>query len=324
VTIEELTDSVPPETPAAATDPFGLAPVGMDPVGEHPEDILAELRVRLAAGQPFSGSLATAFYRAVDALDPAATEDVLGGLPGSTGVQLYENLIAWAPVGAGESVVDVGCGSGGSTRAAARAVGAHGHVVGVDRIPQAIALARERTPADLPITYRQLSGERLTGIEDRSADCALLSLVLEQVADPAALLTEVARVLRPGGRLVASVMAWDRLRPLDHGLWGSVLAVVARHAPGALVGRASRASIPHEPEDAAAFVQAGLLVPEERDVQLAVVMDTPDDAWRFFARTYVFHMLDGTGREALRAVFERRTPHTLSLPVRFLRTRRPG
>lgn len=294
------------------------------PRGTSPEAILVEIRARLAAGEHFTGSLATGFYRAVHALDPAATEDVLGTLPGNSGVQLYENLIAWAPVGPGESVLDIGCGSGGSTRAGAAAVGPQGGVVGIDSIPEAIAAARDRTPADLPITYRQLAGERLTGIADRSADCAVLSLVLEQSPDMAPLLAEVARVLRPGGRLVASVMAWDGLRPMDHGLWGSVLAVVARHAPGALVGRASRASIPHEPDDAAAFVQAGLLVPEERDVQLAVVMETEEDAWAVFSRTYVFHMLDDAGREALRAALARRVPHTLSLPVRFLRTRRPG
>jgi SAM-dependent methyltransferase len=289
-----------------------------------PETILGEIRSRLGAGEHFTGSLATGFYRAVHALDPSATEDVIGTLPGTAGVRLYENLIAWAPVGPGESVVDIGCGSGGSTRACGVAVGAQGRVVGIDNIPQAIEMARERTPAGLPITYRQLSGERLMGIEDKSADCAVMSLVLEQSPDMAPLLAEVARVLRPGGRLVASVMAWDGLRPMDHGLWGSVLAVVARHAPGALAGRASRAGVPHEPEDAAAFVQAGLLVPEERDVQLAVHMETVDDALAFFSRTYVFHMLDEEGRASLEKALARRVPHTLSLPLRFLRTRRPG
>lgn len=304
------------------------APAEEEVEGAHlpasPETTLAEIRLRLAAGEHFTGSLAAGFYRAVHALDPSATEDVLGTLPGTAGVRLYENLIAWAPVGPGESVVDIGCGSGGSTRACGVAVGLQGRVLGVDSIPQAIEMAQARTPTDLPISYRRLSGERLTGIEDKSADCAVMSLVLEQSPDMAPLLAEVARVLRPGGRLVASVMAWDGLRPMDHGLWGSVLAVVARHAPGALAGRASRAGVPHEPEDAAAFVQAGLLVPEERDVQLAVHMETVHDALAFFSRTYIFHMLDEAGRASLEKALARRVPHTLSLPLRFLRTRRPG
>lgn len=302
-----------------AQDPEAPSAVPADPAA-----VLAECRARLVAGQHFEGSLATSFYRAADALDPTATEEVLGTLPGSAGVQLYENLIAWAPVRNGEVVIDIGCGSGGSTRAAAAAVGAQGRVIGVDPVAECLAAARERTPDDLPVEYRRLSGERLTGVPDRSADGVVLSLVLEQAQDMASLLTEAARVLRPGGRLVASVMAWDRLRPMDHGLWGSVLAVVARHAPGSLVGRASRASIPHEPEDAAAFVQAGLLVPEERDAQLAVVMQTEEDAWAFFSRTYLFRMLDEAGQDSLRRALARRVPHTLSLPIRFLRTRRPG
>ena len=63
---------------------------------------------------------------------------------------------------------------------------------------------------------------------------------------------------------------------------------------------------------------------EEQDVQLAVVMEDLDDAWAVFSRTYIAHVLDEEGREELRAVLERRMPHTLYLPVRFLRSRRPG
>ena len=76
-------------------------------------------------------------------------------------------------------------------------------------------------------------------------------MVLEQLDDLAPLLARSFRVLRPGGRFVASVTAFDRLRPIDASFMGAVIAVVGRHAPGALAGRASRASIPHEPLDQA-------------------------------------------------------------------------
>jgi SAM-dependent methyltransferase len=289
-----------------------------------PEARLAEIRSRLSLGEPLVGPLATEFHAAVNALDPGATEDALSVLPGNGGVQLYASLVSWASLAPGERVLDLGCGTGGAAREAARAVGAEGLVIGVDPVPEALALARERTPADLPIVYRQGRAERLAHIPDRSLDCVLASLVFEQVADLDAALLEIVRVLRPGGRLVASVTAFDRLRPLDARLMGSVLAVVAVRARGALAGRASRASIPHEASDAAAFRAAGLLTPEERDVQLAAVMEDADGAWALFSRSLIAHLLDEEGREELRARLARRVPHTLYIPLRFLRTRRPG
>ena len=43
-----------------------------------------------------------------------------------------------------------------------------------------------------------------------------------------------------------------------------------------------------------------------------------------FSRTYIAQILDEEGQAELRRVLERRMPHTLYLPLRFLRTRRPG
>ena len=82
--------------------------------------------------------------------------------------------------------------------------------------------------------------------------------------------------------------------------------------------------MPHEPSDTLAFKEAGLATVEEQDVQLAVVMEDVDDAWAVFSRSYIAHLLDEEGRAELRKRLERRMPHTLYLPLRFLRTRRPG
>jgi SAM-dependent methyltransferase len=291
---------------------------------DDPREALAQIRARLAAGEPLQGRLATAFYRAVNAVDPDATEESLATLPGNRGVNLYDTPLSWVSVMKNERVLDIGCGAGGATRAAARAVGPDGMVVGVDPSPEALARARALTDPDLPVAYVQGSAERLPSIPDRSFDCVVMSLVLEQVNDLERVLSEAHRALRPGGRLVASVMAFDRLRPLDASLMGAVVAVVARHAPGALSGRASAASIPHEPRDAAAFRAVGLNAVEELEVQLAAVMETEDDAWRLFSRTCIRQMLDDEGVADLRRVLRRRMPHTLYLPVRLLRTRRPG
>lgn len=289
-----------------------------------PEEALEEIRAQVAGGTPLVGPLATRFLRAVNALDPGATEDSLSVLPGNRGVHLYDSPIAWAPMVAGERVLDLGCGSGGATRAAARVVGPEGMVVGIDSSPECIAEAQARTPDDVPILYRRGDVQAMGNVPDRGFDCVVASMVLEQIADLDRAALEIFRVLRPGGRMVATVTAFDRLRPIDASFMGAVIAVVGRRAPGALAGRASRASMPHEPRDQRAFADAGMGTLEEQDVQFAVVMEDVDEAWAVFSRTYIVHLLDEDGREELRRVLGRRMPHTLYLPLRFLRSRRPG
>lgn len=285
---------------------------------------LAEIRERIASGERLHGALASSFYNAVHTVDPTATEDTIATLQGNGGAHLYRSLLAWGALMPGERVLDVGCGSGGAARAAAEIVGPAGMVVGIDPCRRALDVARERTPDDLPVAFIQASAERMSGIEDKSFDCVVASLALEEFQDLNAAVAEIRRVLRPGGRFVASVTAFDRLRPVDSAFMGAVIAVVTRHAPAALVGRASLASIPFEPEDARAFVDNTMLRPEERDVQFAAKMDDIDEAWNVFGRTHIARLLDDEGQAELRAAIARRLPHTFYVPLRFLRSRRPG
>ncbi len=245
-------------------------------------------------------------------------------MPGNSGVHPYDSLVAWASLVQGERVLDLGCGSGGAGRSAARIVGESGLVVGVDPCRRALDVARERAPEDVPMAFVQAQAERMPEIPDKSFDCVVASLMLEEVQDLRAALAGVFRVLRPGGRFVASVSAFDRFRPVDSAFVASIVTVLARRVPSALAGRAARASIPQDPEDARAFAAAGLLKPEERDVQLAANMETIDQAWEVIGRTHMAHLLDDEGKVELRAALERRLPHSLYFPLRFLRSRRPG
>jgi SAM-dependent methyltransferase len=296
------------EAGALNTDPHGLD----------------EMRAQIAAGTKLTGGFAQRFLRAVHSEDPLATEEALASLPGNRGVHLYDSLVAWSPIRAGERILDLGCGSGGATRSAARAVGAEGHVLGIDINQACIEAARERTPGDLRATYRCADARSLPFVEDRSIDCVVASMLLDEVEDLRPVLAEVFRVLRPGGRFVASVAAFDIWRPMDLAFMGTVLAIVGTYAPGALAGRAVRAGIPHDRPDRAAFADSGLATLEMQDVQLAAVLEDEDDAWRLFSRSLIGKVLGDEGREALLTKLRRRTPHTLYLPIRFIRTRRPG
>lgn len=100
----------------------------------------------------------------------------------------------------GHRVLDAGCGSGPLT-AALQDVGAV--VTGFDLSPAMIELARARLGPDADLHVADLGGP--LPFDDDAFDVVVASLCLHYLEDWAAPLTELRRVLRPGGRLVLSV-----------------------------------------------------------------------------------------------------------------------
>jgi SAM-dependent methyltransferase len=121
---------------------------------------------------------------------------------------VVEAVLARARLTAGERVLDLGTGTGAVAERAAAMVGASGHVVGVDLSPDMLALARQRMVARglTNVTLCEGRGESIPA-DDHACDVVLSSLALMYVLDRAAAAREIARVLRPGGRLIASVWA---------------------------------------------------------------------------------------------------------------------
>ncbi len=95
-------------------------------------------------------------------------------------------------------VGDLGCGTGQTTSALAPFVG---RVIAVDESSAMLGAARKRLAARDNVELRSGRLEDLP-IDDASLDAAVLSLVLHFVVDPALVLAEAARVLRPDGRLL--------------------------------------------------------------------------------------------------------------------------
>ena len=95
-------------------------------------------------------------------------------------------------------VGDLGCGTGHVSAALAPFVA---RVVAVDASPQMLQAARARVGAADNVDLRRGDLESLP-IDDARLDVATLMLVLHYVPDPAVALAEVARVLKPGGRLL--------------------------------------------------------------------------------------------------------------------------
>ena len=103
---------------------------------------------------------------------------------------------------AGEHVVDVGCGAGIDSIIASKMVGATGSVIGVDMTPAMVEKAREgaKEAAAHNVEFRQGFGESLP-VADTWADVVISNGVLNLFPDKLAGLQEMARVLKPGGRL---------------------------------------------------------------------------------------------------------------------------
>jgi ubiquinone/menaquinone biosynthesis C-methylase UbiE len=108
-----------------------------------------------------------------------------------------------ARLGPGERVLDVGCGTGSLTIAAARAVGRTGGVTGVDPSIEMIGRARSKARrAGVGVDFLATAGEALP-FPDEAFDVVLMSLVLHQLPSDAlhGAMFQVRRVLAPGGRL---------------------------------------------------------------------------------------------------------------------------
>jgi ubiquinone/menaquinone biosynthesis C-methylase UbiE len=103
----------------------------------------------------------------------------------------------------GSRVLDVGCGTGRLTRFIADKVGGAGKVVGIDPLPERIAVAREHAPG-IPFDVGQ--AEDLSAFADESFDVVCMSAVFHWFADKPKALAEARRVLRPGGRVGATTM----------------------------------------------------------------------------------------------------------------------
>ncbi len=102
----------------------------------------------------------------------------------------------------GEHVVDVGSGAGIDSLIAARMVGSDGHVIGVDMTPAMLHKAqRNAMETGLGnVTFREGYGEALP-VDSDWADVVISNGVLNLFPDKLAGLQEMARVLKPGGRL---------------------------------------------------------------------------------------------------------------------------
>jgi SAM-dependent methyltransferase len=107
----------------------------------------------------------------------------------------YRAAVADAGFAPGDTVVDLGCGTGRALRPLRDAVGPDGLALGLDVTEEMLAVARARD------TTLVLADARRLPFADNGVDGIFAAGLLQHLADPRGGLTELARVTRPGGRL---------------------------------------------------------------------------------------------------------------------------
>ena len=142
-----------------------------------------------------------------DAYDPEQLADAGGAGAASLGCG---NPLAVAELVAGETVLDLGSGAGLDVLLSARRVGPDGLAYGLDMTDEMLDLAREHAREAGATNVEFLRGHiEAIPLPDASVDVVISNCVINLSADKPAVFAEIARVLRPGGRVGVSDLVAD-------------------------------------------------------------------------------------------------------------------
>ena len=139
------------------------------------------------------------------------------------------NPTAVAELRGGERVLDLGSGGGIDALLSARRVGPTGRVFGLDMTDEMLALAQRNAGEAGIENVEWLKGTiEAIPLPASSVDVVISNCVVNLAADKPAVFREIARVLRPGGRIgISDIVAEDRLTPAERAELGSFAGCIA-------------------------------------------------------------------------------------------------
>jgi arsenite methyltransferase len=163
-------------------------------------------------------------HRVAEAFGYTAAE--LSSIPAGANMGLScGNPTATANLRPGEVVVDLGSGGGLDVFLAASKVGPTGRAIGIDMTPEMLARARENAKRQglENVEFHESTIDKIP-LPDDSVDCVISNCVINLAPDKNAVLREIARVLKPGGRVAVSDIALKK--PLPPEIGNDLLAYV--------------------------------------------------------------------------------------------------
>jgi SAM-dependent methyltransferase len=209
---------------------------------------------------------------------------------------LAKVFVSFAGVGAGEKVLDVGCGPGALT---GHLLSAGAEVAGIDPSPPFVDGLRARFPE---VDVRIGTAEELP-YNTGTFDAALAQLVVHFMTDAGGSLRQMARVTRPGGVVAACV--WDGPTGALAPFWDAVHVIDPDAVDESLLSGAHRGHLTE------IFEAAGLRDVEEAPISVDVVHPTFEEWWEPYtfgigpAGEHV-QQLDGDGRARLESAARQR------------------
>lgn len=151
------------------------------------------------------------------------TPEELASIPAEANMGLScGNPTATANLKPGEVVVDLGCGGGLDVLLSAAKVGPNGKAIGIDMTEEMIALARRNAAKGIdgkPVENVEFHLATIDDLPlaDDSVDCVISNCVINLAPDKQAVFREIARILKPGGRLAVSDIALKKALPPELG-----------------------------------------------------------------------------------------------------------
>ncbi len=170
---------------------------------------------------PAHGSAAVSFYSDLDRADLPDTA-VLASLG-------CGNPLAVADLNPGERVLDLGSGGGIDVLLSAQRVGPTGRAIGLDMTDEMLALAQRNATEAGATNVEFLKGHiEAIPLPADSIDVVISNCVINLAADKPSVFAEIARVLRPGGRIgITDIVADDALTPAQRAERGAYVGCIA-------------------------------------------------------------------------------------------------
>ena len=182
------------------------------PVAPVSDDLLGQDAVRDSVRERYRGVLG----QATEVAGELYSRDELALVPdGATAASLgVGNPVRRASLVGGEIVIDLGCGAGIDTLLAARLVSPSGRAIGLDTLPEMLAQGESNARDGAITNVTWLRGElESIPLPDASVDVAISNGVLNLSPRKGRAMSEIFRVLRPGGRISLADIVLDEDLP---------------------------------------------------------------------------------------------------------------